>query len=127
MPPARAYKRPKFTRAEFEIFGTYAHTSMSRAAGDDLFLWACNEAYCYKDVRYGTMRSLSDAIRKEYVQHDVVSINFQEPLDGNQYLWLQRRRMLPTLISMLKDPQFAGVQYTDFKIMRNENGCRIFG
>ena len=35
--------------------------------------------------------------------------------------------MLPTLISMLKDPQFAGVQYTDFTIMRNENGCRIFG
>ena len=127
MPPANAYKRPKFTRAESEIFGTYSHTSMSRAAGDDLFQWACNEAYSYKDVRYGSMRSLTDAIRKKYVPHGVVSTNFHEPLDGNQYLWLHRRRMLPTLISMLKDPQFAGVQYTDFAIMRNENGCRIFG
>ena len=117
----------KFTRAESEIFGTYSHTSMSRAAGDDLFQWACNEAYSYKDVRYGSMRSLTDAIRKKYVPHGVVSTNFHEPLDGNQYLWLHRRRMLPTLISMLKDPQFAGVQYTDFSIMRNENGCRIFG
>ncbi len=119
MPPARAYKRPKFTRTECEIFGTYAHTSMSRVAGDDLFQWACNEAYCYrdKDVRYETIRSLSDAFRKEYVPPDVVSTNFQEQLDGNQYLWLHRRRMLPTLISMLKDPQFAGAQYTDFKIM----------
>jgi hypothetical protein len=35
--------------------------------------------------------------------------------------------MLPTLISMLKDPQLADVQYTDFKIMQNENRCRIFG
>ena len=64
IPPANAYKRPKFTRAESEIFGTYSHTSMSRAAGDDLFQWACNEAYSYKDVRYGSMRSLTDAIRK---------------------------------------------------------------
>ncbi len=69
MPPAHAYKRPKFTRADCEMLGTYAHTSILKAAGDYLFQLACNEAYWYKDVRYGSMRSLSDAIRKEYVQH----------------------------------------------------------
>jgi hypothetical protein len=84
---------------------TYSHTSMSRAVDDDLFRWACNEAYSYKDVQYGSMRSLSGAIRKEYVPHGVVSTNFREQLDRNQLLWLHRRKMLPTLISMLKDPQ----------------------
>ncbi len=43
--PVNGYKSPKITRAQAEIFGTYAHTSMSRRAGDDLFQWACNEAF----------------------------------------------------------------------------------
>jgi hypothetical protein len=73
------------------------------------------------------MQALTRAIRKEYTPHGVESIDFHEPLDGNQYLWLHRRRMLPTLISMLKDPMFAGAQYTRFKMMRGENGCRIYG
>jgi hypothetical protein len=121
------YKRPRFTRAETEIYGTYTHTSMSLRAGDDLLQWACNQAFSYQDVRFNSMQSLAKAIRQEYTPHGVESIDFHEALDGNQYLWLHRRRMLPVLKSILKDPQFAGVQYTEFKLMRNENGCRIFG
>jgi hypothetical protein len=100
---------------------------MSIRDGDDLYQWASNEAFKCRDLRYGSMAALTRAIRKEYTPHGVESIDLHEPLDGNQYLWLHRRRMLPTLISMLKDPMFAGAQYTRFKMMRGENGCRIYG
>ncbi len=35
--------------------------------------------------------------------------------------------MQPKLTIMLKDPQFAGVQFARFKIMQNADGCRTFG
>jgi hypothetical protein len=75
------------------------HMALSAQIGVVSTNWRCqHKAYCY-----------SDAIRQEYVPHGVVSTNFQEQLVRNQYLWLCRRRVLPMLISMLKDPQLAGV------------------
>ena len=126
IPPPR-FKRPKFTRAEAEINGTYVFGHMSLQAGDDLLQWACNEAYRYRDVRYRSMRSLSKAIRSKYAPGNVLSTNFHEPLDGHQYLWMHRRRLLDTLTSMLSDQKFVGVQYTSFKIIRNDVGFRVYG
>jgi hypothetical protein len=79
---AQRLKRPRFTRAEAEINGTYVFSHMSLQAGDDLLQWACNEAFRYRDVRYGSMRSLSKAIRSTYAPGNVLSTNFHEPLDG---------------------------------------------
>jgi hypothetical protein len=73
---------------------------MSIRDGDDLYQWASNEAFKCRDLRYGSIQALTRAIRKEYTPHGVESIDLYEPLDGNQYLWLHRRRMLPTLISI---------------------------
>ena len=107
---AQRLKRPRFTRAEAEINGTYVFSHMSLQAGDDLLQWACNEAFRYRDVRYGSMRSLSKAIRSTYAPGNVLSTNFHEPLDGHQYLWMHRRLLLDTLVTtMVSDPKFAGV------------------
>jgi hypothetical protein len=116
-----------FTRAESEIFNAYSHSSMSVRDGDDLYKWASNEAYRCRDLLYGSTNALARAITNEYTPYGVQSIDLHDPLDGNQDLWLHRRRMLPALISMLKDIMFAGVQYTKFKIMRGDNGCSILG
>jgi hypothetical protein len=94
---AQRLKRPRFTRAEAEINGTYVFSHISLQAGDDLLQWACNEAFRYRDVRYGSMRSLSKAIRSTYAPGNVLSTNFHEPLDGHQYLWMHRRLLLDTL------------------------------
>ena len=51
--PARRLKRPRFTRAETEINGTYVFSHMSLREGDDLLQWACNQAFRHSDVRYG--------------------------------------------------------------------------
>ena len=85
---------------------------MSLREGDDLLQWACNQAFRHSDVRYGSIRSLSKAIRETYAPCGVVSTNFHEPLDGNQYLMMHHRELLPTLQAMLKDPKFAGVHKT---------------
>ena len=48
--PARRLKRPRFTRAEAEINGTYVFSHMSLREGDDLLQWACNQAFRHSDV-----------------------------------------------------------------------------
>ena len=109
---AQRLKRPWFTRAEAEINGTYVFSHMSLQAGDDLLQWACNEAFRYRDVRYGSMRSLSKAIRSTYAPGNVLSTNFHEPLDGHwhqsRYLWMHRSLglLLDTLttVTMVSDP-----------------------
>ena len=106
--PVLRLKKPRFTRAETEINSTYVNSHMSLREGDDLMLWACNEAMKYSDVRYKSMRALSKAIRSSYAPCGVRSENFHEPLDWNQYVWLHYRDVLATLKAMLKDPKFQG-------------------
>jgi hypothetical protein len=89
--------------------------------------WALNEASKASDVRYRSMRKLNAAITKTYAPCGVNSKNLHEPLDGNQYLWLHYRDVFATLQAMLKDPKFAGVQYTAFKMLRSADGDRIYG
>ena len=108
--PPRLYKKPRFSRAETEINSTYVTSHMSQARGDDLLQWACNQAFRHSDVRYKTIRSLSMAIRAAHCPCGTISTNLHEPLDGNQYLWMHRRSMKPTLEMILKDPRFEGEQ-----------------
>ncbi len=46
-----------------------------------------------------------------YAPCGVKSKNFHEPLDGNQYVWLHYRDVLPTLKAILKDPKIRGENY----------------
>ena len=95
---------------------------MSLQQGDDLLQWACNKALRHRDVRFGSIRTLSNAVRETYAPCGVVSTDFHERLDGNQYLVMHHRRLLPTISAMLKDSKFAGVH----KIIKNNTHFYLY-
>ena len=96
-----------FTREEGEAYGTYVASDMSRNEGDDMLKWVCNRAYRPRRLRFRNIRSLSLAVRRQYVPEGVQGINFHEPLDGHQNVMFYRRDLLPLIRRLLSRPNFA--------------------
>ena len=116
-----------FTREEGEAYGTYVASDMSRNEGDDMLKWACNRAYRPRRLRFRNIRSLSLAMRRQYVPEGVQRLNFHEPLDGHQNVIFYYRDLLPCIIRLLSRPNFANTVYTRFRLVRDEDGVRIIG
>jgi len=117
-----------FTREEGEAFGTYVSSDMSRAAGDDMLAWACNKAYRPGNIRTRNIRTLTTRVRKAYVPEGVKSINFHEPLDGNQSIMFYHRDLLPCIKRLLARPALThAMMYTRFRLVRDRDGIRVIG
>ncbi len=116
-----------FTREEGEAFGTYVDCDMSRNKGDDMLRWACNKAYRSRKLRFSNIRSLSLAVRNQYVPEGVTGINFHEPLDGKQNIMFYHRALLPCIKRLLSRPDYAMSLYTRFKLVRDTDGVRVIG
>jgi hypothetical protein len=116
-----------FNREQGEAWGTYVSSSMSRNDGDDMLRWAGNYAYRSRRLKFRTIRSMSDAVRKEYVPEGVQSLNFHEPLDGHQNVMFYYRDLLPCITRLLSRPNANLVPYTKFRLVKGEDGIRIIG
>ena len=116
-----------FTREEGESYGTYVACDMSRIEGDDMLKWACNRAYRPRRLRFRNIRSLSLAVRRQYVPEGIKSLNFHEPLDGHQNVMFHHRDLLPLIRRILSRPNFANTLYTRFRLVRGRDGVRIIG
>ena len=89
--------------------------------------WAGNHAYRSRRLKFRTVRSMSDAVRKEYVPEGVQSLNFHEPLDGHQNVMFYYRDLLPCITRLLSRPNANLVPYTKFRLVKGEDGIRIIG
>jgi len=116
-----------FSREEAEVLMTYTHTGMSRDEGDHLLRWARNQAYRSNRIRFASMRNLCAVISKRYHPEGIKSVNFWEPKDGKQHLVLYHRSLIGVLQRLLRHPRYAGVQYTSFRMLRTDQGVRVFG
>ena len=101
--------------------------NMCRVQGDDMLKWACNRAFRPQKLRFANSRGMARAICRKYVPEGIMSHNFHEPLDGKQNLMFYHRAILPCLKRILARQKYAGNFYTKFRLVKDENGCRIFG
>jgi hypothetical protein len=116
-----------FTREEGEVHGTYVATTMPRNEGDDMLKWASNHAYRPQRLRFRNIRSLSRAVARHYVPEGVKGINFHERLDGHQNVMFYYRDLLPCIVRLLSRPKYANTVYTRFRLVRDQDGVRIYG
>ena len=116
-----------FNREEGEAYGTYVSAAMSRNEGDDMLKWACNSAYRSRRLRFSNMRSLSLAVRRQYVPEGIKGLNFHERLDGHQNVMFWYRGLLPCVVRLLSRPNFANSLYTRFRLVRDGDAVRIIG
>jgi hypothetical protein len=128
--------------------------NMCRVKGDDMRKWACNNAFRPQKLRFANSRGMARAVCRKYVPEGIMSHNFtslsmgsriscsitgrpvpegimshnfHEPLDGKQNLMFYHRAILPCLKRILARQKYAGNFYTKFRLVKDENGCRIFG
>ncbi len=75
------------------------------------------------------IRSLSSAIRNQYVPEGIKGINFHERLDCKQNVVICSRDLLPCVNCLLSCPQFAKNMYNRFRLVKDRNGVprRIIG
>ena len=116
-----------FNREQGEAWGTYVSSSMSRNEGDDMLRWAGNHAYRSRRLKFRTVRSMSDEVRKEYVPEGVKRLNFHEPLDGHQNVMFYYRDLLPCITRLLSRPNANLIPYIKFRLVKGEDGICIIG
>ncbi len=90
-------------------------SNMSRNERDDMLKWACNRAYRPRRLRFRNIRSLSLAVRRQYVPEGIKGINFHEPLDGHQIVMFYSRALLPCIVRLLSRPNFANTLHVNWR------------
>lgn len=129
-PPKRArleHGRPlNFSREATEIFSTYREVGCSEQKADNMLKWASNSKFRGDRVRFGSIRSLSRKAVKEYLPLGVQSADFTQKLDGPQKIIFYYRDLYDAAKELLKNPKFAGKQYTEAEIRINAQGLREF-
>ena len=127
-PPAHAGDRelPRFTRAETEVFSSYTRSRVGEKHGDRTLQWGSNPAFDPGDVRYRSVKTLSEHAAKHYVPGNVQRAEFTEELDGCQRLIFFYRCLYDAIKELLRNARFAGHQYTHADIKFNQNGKRVY-
>ena len=117
---------PKFSREATEAFSTYRESGVSERTGDNLLAWASHPKYRGSRLGFSRIRTLSKQAEKAYLPSGVQSANFTEKQDGAQKLIFYYRDLYEAAKELLKNPKFAGKQYTEAEININAEGLREF-
>ena len=117
----------KFSREATEVFSSYRESGVSERKGDNMLGWASHPKYQGKKLGFCRIRTLSKAAEKAYLPSGVQSANFTEKQDGAQKIIFYYRDLYEAAKELLKNPKFAGKQYTEAEIIINSAGLREFG
>ena len=117
----------KFSREATEVFSSYRESGVSERKGDNMLGWASHPKYQGGKMGFCRIRTLSKAAEKAYLPSGVQSANFTEKQDGAQKIIFYYRDLYEAAKELLKNPKFAGKQYTEAEIIINSAGLREFG
>ena len=99
---------------------------MSERTGDNLLEWASYPKYRGIRLGFSRIRTLSKQAERAYLPSGVKSADFTEKQGGAQKLIFYYRDLYEAAKELLKNPKFAGKQYTEAEININAEGVREF-